>query len=69
MRLIDMKKIILINAIVWAGLLIVNSLLFKDHANWKYMFLILLLGFITINSLLAINHRKKRACRLEKVKK
>lgn len=61
-----MKKIILINAIVWAGLLIVNSLFFKDHANWKYMFLILILGFTTVNSLLIANHKRKRTCKVKK---
>ena len=59
-----MKKIILVNAIVWAGLLIVNSLLFKDHANWKYMFLILILGFTTVNGLLIANHKRRKTCKV-----
>ncbi|MDU8886393.1 hypothetical protein RXV94_09500 [Yeosuana sp. MJ-SS3] len=54
-----MKKIILINAIVWAALLLVGSYLFKDHENWNYFFMIIILGFITINSVLAVHNRKE----------
>lgn len=59
MRLIGMKKVILYNALVWATLLLIGSYLFKDHENWKYFFMVTILGFITLNSVLAI-HSKKR---------
>lgn len=58
-----MRKIILINAIVWAALILVNSFLFKDHDNWKYMFLFLISGFTIVNSLLLTKHKRKTTCK------
>ncbi|HMC02081.1 MAG TPA: hypothetical protein VKN14_13675 [Flavobacteriaceae bacterium] len=54
-----MKKIILINAIVWAALLLVGSYLFKDHENWIYFFMAVIFGFTTINSVLAVHNKKE----------
>jgi len=54
-----MKKIILINAIVWAALLLVGSYLFKGHENWNYFFMVVILGFITLNSVLALHQKKE----------
>jgi hypothetical protein len=54
-----MKKIILINAMVWAVLLLVGSYLFKDHENWSYFFTVVILGFITINSVLTVHIKKE----------
>ncbi len=48
-----MKKIILINAIIWAAIILVSSYFFKDDPNFFYFFGILLVGFTFINSLLA----------------
>ena len=33
-----MKKIILINALIWAALLLSTAILFKGHANVEYSF-------------------------------
>ena len=58
-----MRKLILINALVWAGLLLLSAYLFKDHPNWKYLFMALILGFTTINSLLAVKvKRNQKVC-------
>jgi hypothetical protein len=54
-----MKKIILINAMVWAALLLVGSYLFKDHENWSYFFMVVIFGFITLNSALALHQKKE----------
>ena len=34
-----MKKIIIINALIWAALLLGTAILFKGHANVEYSFL------------------------------
>ncbi|TAI47607.1 hypothetical protein [Flagellimonas allohymeniacidonis] len=48
-----MKKIILINAIIWAVLILVASYFFKNDPNYPYFFGILLVGFALINGLLS----------------
>lgn len=60
-----MKKILIINAIVWAILILLGSYLFKDHENWKYFFIALIFGFTTINTFLTNNQRKSKKCTLE----
>jgi len=62
-----MKKIILINAIVWAILILVSSYLFKGHENWNYFFAFLLVTFSLINGYLAskLAKQKKDCSRLK----
>ena len=44
-----MKKILITNAIIWAVVLILASLLFKDTENYKYLLGILVVGFTLQN--------------------
>ncbi|NNL16640.1 MAG: hypothetical protein HKO81_08370 [Flavobacteriaceae bacterium] len=55
-----MKKLILINAIIWATLILASAYLFKDHPNYNWFFGILLVGFTFVNSLMA-KHEKQNA--------
>ena len=48
-----MKKLILINAVVWAALILIGSYLFKDHENWKLFFIFWISGFAVINAMLS----------------
>jgi len=59
-----MKKIILINAIIWASMILIASWLFKGDENYFYMFGALLVGFTLINSMLGVEEgkKKKRNC-------
>ena len=47
-----MKKLLLINAIVWAALIIVASILFKDVPKYNYFFLVMVFAAGLINSLI-----------------
>ena len=47
-----MKKLILINAIVWASIILVGALLVKDHPNYQYFFGVLVFGAALMNSFL-----------------
>ncbi|PKG50465.1 hypothetical protein [Olleya sp. 1-3] len=59
-----MKKLILINAIVWATIVIVGAYLFKGDENWKYFFGLILVAFSIVNGLMAnlIKKDKKSCC-------
>ncbi|WP_397362425.1 hypothetical protein [Olleya sp. R77988] len=62
-----MKKIILINAIVWAVIILVGSYLFKENPNWKYFFAIVLVAFSIINGFLSNKIKKdKKNCSILK---
>jgi hypothetical protein len=47
-----MKTVMLINALVWASLLLLNAFLFKDHEHSNYMFYSLIIGFTVVNTAL-----------------
>ncbi|QQX77392.1 MULTISPECIES: hypothetical protein [Aequorivita] len=53
-----MKKIIIINALIWAALLIGTTLLFKGHANVEYSFFGILLAYSIVQGLL-VNFAKR----------
>jgi len=53
-----MKKLILINAIVWASIILVGALLLKDHPNYQYFFGIIVFAAALMNGFLS-NHSKK----------
>ncbi|WP_282070398.1 hypothetical protein [Olleya namhaensis] len=59
-----MKKLILINAIVWASIVMVGAYLFKGDENWKYFFGLILVTFSIVNGLMAnlIKKDKKSCC-------
>ena len=49
---ISMKKLVLINAIVWATLILVASFLFKEVPNYKYFFFALVFSAGLMNMLI-----------------
>lgn len=58
-----MKKLILINAIVWATIVIVGAYLFKGDENWKYFFGLILVAFSIVNGLMAnLIKKDKKTC-------
>jgi len=52
-----MKRLQLLNALIWASLILLGSYLFKDVPNYEYFFMALLLGAGLTNSLIA-SHAK-----------
>ena len=61
--LISMKKLILINAIIWATIVLVGAYLFKENENWKYFFGTILVAFSIVNGLMINQMRKdKKEC-------
>ncbi|WP_455168943.1 hypothetical protein [Aegicerativicinus sediminis] len=59
-----MKKLILINAIIWATLILVSAYLFKDNPYYEYYFGGLIMAAAITNSLMAkqLNKHKKTNC-------
>lgn len=57
-----MKRIILINALIWAGLILTASYLFKDVPNYNYFFIAMVgcAGFS--NALLSSQLARKKKC-------
>lgn len=56
-----MNKILIINAIIWAVVIVVASLLFKDTENFKYLLGILVIGFTLQNGFTYETLRKKKS--------
>jgi len=58
-----MKKIILINAIIWATIVLGGTYLFKGSENWNYLFGTILVAFSIVNDLMTNQMRKdKKEC-------
>ncbi|QCE39959.1 hypothetical protein [Psychroserpens sp. NJDZ02] len=58
-----MKKLILINAIVWVTIVLVGACLFKGSENWNYLFGTILVAFSIVNGLMTNQMRKdKKEC-------
>ena len=55
----SMKRLILINAIVWAAILLIASWLFKDDPNYIYFFGILIFAAGLMNSLISSASKAK----------
>jgi len=53
-----MKRIILINAIVWASIILLTSWFFKDSEHYKFLFLLPILGFTISNGLISLKNKK-----------
>lgn len=56
-----MKKLILINAIIWAAIILLSAWLFKGDENYFYLFGALLVGAGLMNGLLSEHNRKSKA--------
>ncbi|MDX1408639.1 MAG: hypothetical protein R3330_10915 [Saprospiraceae bacterium] len=46
-----MKRILIINALIWAAVILSISFLFKDSPNWEYALGILVVAFTLQNGL------------------
>jgi hypothetical protein len=58
-----MKKLILMNAVVWATIIMVGAYLFKGDENWKYFFGLILVAFSILNGLMAnLAKKDKKTC-------
>jgi hypothetical protein len=53
-----MKNILIINAIIWAAVILLASYLYKDTENYKFLFGILLVGAGLTNAFI-YNGQKK----------
>jgi hypothetical protein len=53
-----MKNLLIINALIWAAVILIASYLFKDAENYKYLFGVLIVAAGLQNSLI-YNARKK----------
>ena len=56
-----MKKLILINAIIWAFMILLSAWLFKGDDNYFYLFGALIIGATLMNSLIYSTGRKSKA--------
>ena len=56
-----MKKLILINAIVWAAVILITAWLFKDHPNYKYGFGVIIVAATLMNGFIASASRPRRS--------
>ena len=57
----SMKKLILINAIVWAAIILLSAYWFKDHENYVYLFGTLIVGAGLMNALIYQAERRENA--------
>ena len=56
-----MKRVILINAIIWAALMLFSAWLFKDDANYPYLFGALAMGAGLTHTLIDQQRRKGKS--------
>ncbi len=58
----SMKKLLLINSIVWAVVILIMAWLFKDHPNYIYGFGLLLMSATIMNSfILSVSKSRRKA--------
>ena len=56
LKSLKMKKLIIINAIIWATVILVSAILFKDSDNWDIFFILIIsLSTITNGAFCGIN--------------
>lgn len=56
-----MKKLIIINAIVWAVVILIASYLYKDTENYKYLFGVLVVAAGLMNAIIYNAQKKAKA--------
>ena len=56
-----MKRLILINAIIWAALILLSAWLFKDDTNYPYLFGALVFGAGITHTLIDQQRRKDKS--------
>ena len=54
-----MGKIIIINALIWAAVLLIASYFFKGHEYYDLFFGFWVVGFTVVNSFLSLRKRKE----------
>ncbi len=57
----SMKKLILINAIVWASVILIMAWLFKDHPNYMYGFGVIVVAATLMNGFIHSASRPRRS--------
>ena len=57
----NMKQVLLINAIIWAAIMLFSAWLFKDDANYTYLFGALILGAGLTHTLIDQQRRKAKS--------
>lgn len=55
-----MSKILIINAIIWALVILIAAYLFNDHENYKYLFGVLIVAVGLENALISFFMKKKK---------
>lgn len=55
-----MKNTLIINAVIWAVVILIASYLYKDTENYKYLFGILLVGAGLQNAIISKALRKEK---------
>ena len=55
-----MGKIIIINALIWAAVLLIASYFFKGHEYYDLFFGFWVVGFTVVNSFLSLRKRKEK---------
>jgi len=60
-----MKKLIIINSIVWASVILLSAILFKDSENWDVFFILVIALSTVTNGLLNRRYCKQKQCSLK----
>ncbi|TPV31425.1 hypothetical protein FJ651_14625 [Paucihalobacter ruber] len=57
-----MKNTLILNALVWAAVILIASYLFKDANNNKYLFMLLISGAAISQTFLTSHIKKNHSC-------
>ncbi|HIC33113.1 MAG TPA: hypothetical protein EYO76_14470 [Flavobacteriaceae bacterium] len=60
-----MKKLIIINSIVWATVIILSAILFKENENWDVFFILIIALSTVTNGLINRQYCKQKQCRIK----
>lgn len=58
-----MKKLLLLNAIIWAVIILVSAYLFKEHTYYTYLLGLLVLGSVLQNTFTYTMLKGKPGCK------
>ena len=65
MRQTSMKKLIILNSMVWASVILVSAILFKDSDNWDVFFILVIALSTVTNGLLNRQFCKQKQCKIK----
>lgn len=57
-----MKNTLILNALVWAAVILIASYLFKDANNYKYLFMLLISGAAISQTFLTAHIKNNHSC-------